>query len=118
MNFSLWIVQGLLSAVFAAFGTVKLIKSKEVLQPQMAYMEDLSGGTVKFIGAMELLAAIGLIIPGITGIAPVLTPLAATGLVVLMLLATVTHLRRKEFAAIRLNAVLGGLALFVAIGRI
>jgi hypothetical protein len=59
-------------------------------------VEDFSTGTVRSIGVMELLAAIGLILPAVTGVAVFLTPLAATGLVVMMLLAVLTHIRRRS----------------------
>jgi uncharacterized membrane protein YphA (DoxX/SURF4 family) len=117
MNIALWIVQGLLALAFAGAGFMKVSQPKEKLQPTMAYVEDLSAGTVKLIGTAELLAALGLILPWLTGIASVLTPLAASGLVLLMLLAVATHVRRKEYPAILFNVILGGLALFVALGR-
>jgi len=117
MNIALWVVQGLLAVAFAAAGFIKLTKPKDELRAQMSYVDDFSAGTVKLIGAVELLAAIGLILPWATGILPVLTPLAASGLVLTMLLAALTHLRRKEYSAITFNAVLGGLALFMALNR-
>ncbi len=80
-------------------------------------MEDFSTGTVRFIGVMELLAAIGLILAAVTGVAVFLTPLAATGLVVMMLLAVLTHIRRCEPGAIVFTAVLMLAAAFVAWGR-
>ncbi|MFI0968443.1 DoxX family protein, partial [Streptomyces sp. NPDC021080] len=73
--------------------------------------------TVRFIGIVEFAAALGLILPAATGIAPVLTPLAATGLAVTMILAAVAHARRKEPSAIVFNAVLLVLAALVAWGR-
>ncbi|GIH04493.1 hypothetical protein Rhe02_25600 [Rhizocola hellebori] len=117
MNIALWIVQGLLAAAFAGGGFLKLTKPKAELQPKMAYVEDFSAGTVKLIGAVELLAALGLILPWATGILPVLTPLAASGLALVMVLAALVHVRRKEYSAILFNAILGGLALFVALNR-
>jgi uncharacterized membrane protein len=87
MNAALWIVQGLLAAVFAAAGFLKLTRSRAELQPNMPYMEDLADGTVKLIGTMELLGAVGLILPAAIGVAVLLTPVAATGLAVLMALA-------------------------------
>ena len=79
-------------------------------------MEDFSAGTVKFIGAAELAGALGLIVPAVTGIAVVLTPLAATGLAVTMLLAALTHIRRREPGRIALTVVLMLVAAFVAWG--
>jgi hypothetical protein len=117
MNIALWVVQGLLAAAFAGAGFLKLTKEKSALQAQLPWAEDYSAGTIKLIGAVELLAAIGLILPWATGIAPILTPLAACGLVVVMLLAIGVHLKRKESPGVAINVVLGGLALFVALGR-
>lgn len=117
MNVVLWIVQGLLAVAFAGAGFMKVTQPKEKLKTNMAYVEDFSAGTVKLIGTAELLAAAGLVLPWLTGIAPVLTPIAASGLVLMMILAAATHLRRKEYPAILFNLVLGGLALFAALGR-
>jgi hypothetical protein len=83
----------------------------------MGWTEDSSGSTIKLIGTLELLAAIGLILPPLVNIAPVLAPLAATGLVLVMVGAAVTHGRRKEPQMIAVNLVLLVLAAFVAIGR-
>ena len=78
---------------------------------------DFSAATVRFIGIVELAGALGLILPAATGIAPVLTPLTATGLAVTMILAALTHVRRKEPSAIAFNAVLLILAALAAWGR-
>jgi hypothetical protein len=83
----------------------------------MAYVEDFSGGAVKAIGAVEILAALGLVLPAVTGIAPVLVPLAALGLVVVMIGAAVVHARRGENQLIVPNVVLLVLAAVVAWGR-
>ena len=118
MNIALWIVAGLLALAFTGAAAMKLSQSKEKLAAAgMAWTEDYSAGAVKMIGAVELLAAIGLILPAITGIAPILIPLAASGLVIVMVGAIITHARRSEFQAIGINAVLLVLAAFVAAGR-
>ena len=117
MNIALWIVQGLLALVFGMTGMMKLTQPKQKLAAQMGYVEDFSQGSVRLIGALELLGAIGLILPAVTGILPVLTPLAALGLVLTMIGAMLTHLRRKEYPMIAVNLVLLLLALFVAYGR-
>ena len=80
-------------------------------------MEDFSPATVRFIGVAELLGALGLVVPAVTGVAAILTPLAAAGLAVVMLLAALTHLRRREPGAIAFNTVLLVLAAIVAWGR-
>ncbi len=117
MNIALWIVQGLLALVFGMTGMMKLTQPKAKLAAQMGYVEDFSQGSVRLIGALELLGAIGLILPALTGILPMLTPLAALGLVLTMIGAMLTHLRRKEYPMIAANLVLLLLALFVAYGR-
>ena len=117
MNIALWIVAGVLALAFLAAGLMKVSQPKEKLATSMGWVDDFSPGTVKFIGVMEVLGAIGLILPAATGIAPVLTPLAATGLAVTMILAAIVHGRRGEPQMIIVNAVLLVLALFVAIMR-
>ena len=72
---------------------------------------------MKAIGALELLAAIGLVLPAVTGIAPVLVPLAGVGLGLLMIGAAVVHVRRGEVSFIAVNAALLAAAAFVAWGR-
>lgn len=119
MNIVLWIVAGLLAAVFAMAGFLKLTRSKQELaaNPNMAWTEQFSPGVIKLIGSLELLAAIGLILPAALDIVPVLVPLAATGLILMMIGAAATHARRKESQTIVVNVVLLALAALVAWGR-
>lgn len=117
MNVVLWIAAGLLAAVFLMSGALKASQPKEKLHANMPWVEDFSPSMVKAIGAVEVLAAIGLILPGALDIAPVLVPLAATGLVLVMIGAIITHVRRKEYQGLPINAVLLLLAAFVAWGR-
>ncbi|GAB1646389.1 DoxX family protein [Krasilnikovia sp. MM14-A1259] len=118
MNIALWIIAGVLAAAFAAAGVMKLSQPKEKLAASgLAWTEDFSAGMVKLIGALELLAVIGLILPGLLGIAPIFVPLAATGLVLTMIGAIVVHARRKEYSGIGVNVVLLLLATVVAWGR-
>ncbi|MEV5955772.1 DoxX family protein [Streptomyces sp. NPDC051987] len=117
MNVFLWIVQAVLAAMFALAGAMKATQPKDKLVGQLPWTADFSQGTVRLIGIVEFAAALGLILPAATGIAPVLTPLAATGLAVVMVLAALTHVRRKEPGAIAFNAVLLILAALVAWGR-
>jgi uncharacterized membrane protein YphA (DoxX/SURF4 family) len=117
MNIVLWIIAGFLAAAFAGAGFVKLTKPKEKIAANMAWVEDFSAGTVKTIGTLEILAAIGLILPGALGIAPILVPLAALGLALLMVGAIVVHNRRKETQLIGGNVVLLILAAVVVWGR-
>jgi uncharacterized membrane protein YphA (DoxX/SURF4 family) len=117
MNVVLWIVQGVLAAMFALAGVMKAFQPKDKLAGRLPWVEDFSQPTVRLIGIVELAAALGLILPAATGIAPILTPLAASGLAVVMVLAAITHGRRKEPSGIGFNAVLFLLAAFVAWGR-
>jgi uncharacterized membrane protein YphA (DoxX/SURF4 family) len=117
MNIALWIIQVLLAISFLASGTNKLARPRLALVSQTPYVEDFTDGQVKGIGALEVLAAIGLVVPPLVHVATFLTPLAAVGLVLLMAGAAVTHLRRREPQMVAVNAVLLILAAVVAIGR-
>ncbi|MGC3953690.1 MAG: DoxX family protein [Propionicimonas sp.] len=117
MNIFLWIVAGLLALVFLAAGAMKLSQPREKLAASMGWVDGVSAPLVKAIGGLEVLGALGLILPAATGIAPILTPLAAVGLAVVMVGAIATHLRRKEYSAIGINVVLLILAAVVAWGR-
>jgi uncharacterized membrane protein YphA (DoxX/SURF4 family) len=114
----LWIVAGGLAAAFLAAGLMKLTQPKKRLADSgMAWVDDFGDGTVKTIGALEILGAIGLVLPAALDIVPILVPLAATGLGMIMLGAIATHARRREPQAIVINLVLLALAAFVAWGR-
>jgi uncharacterized membrane protein YphA (DoxX/SURF4 family) len=119
VNVVLWILAGLLAALFLMAGSMKLAQPKQKLaaSPNMAWTEDFSTGVIKLIGALEVLAAAGLILPAALGIVPVLAPLAAAGLVLLMIGAAITHARRNEPRAIVTNVVLIAVAVVVAWGR-
>jgi predicted outer membrane lipoprotein len=117
MNTFLWILQILLAVAFAMTGALKLMQTKEQLGVQMKWVESYSPGFIRFLGVAELLGAAGLILPGLTGILPWLTPLAATGLVLDMIGASVTHFRLKEYQSVGITAALGILAALVAVGR-
>jgi uncharacterized membrane protein YphA (DoxX/SURF4 family) len=119
MNIVLWILAALLAVAFLVAGGMKLAQPKEKLaaSPNMAWAQDFSPGMLKTIGALEVLAAIGLILPAVLGIVPVLVPLAAVGLILLMAGAAITHVRRGESRAIAANVVLIVLAAAVAWGR-
>jgi uncharacterized membrane protein YphA (DoxX/SURF4 family) len=118
VNVVLWIAAGLLAAAFLAAGLMKLTQPRKKLADSgMAWVEDFGDGTVKAIGALEVLGAIGLILPAALGILPVLVPMAATGLALIMVGAAITHARRREPPAIVVNLALLALAAFVAWGR-
>lgn len=117
MDVALWIIQVLLALVFVMAGVMKLTQPKEKIAAQMAWANDFSQNNIRLIGLVEVLGAIGLILPSLTRILPVLTPLAALGLVVTMVGAILTHLRRKETPNIAVNVVLLVLAAVVVYGR-
>ena len=117
MNVVLWIIQIVLAVAFLFAGVTKVSQPKEKLRERMAWVDDFSPNTVRFIGTMEVLGALGLVIPAATGIAPILTPIAAVGLVIIMVGAAITHVRRKEPAIVPVNAILLVLAAVVAWGR-
>lgn len=121
MNMALWIVAGLLAAVYLLAGVGKLIIPKEriaTISTSARWVEDFSAGNVKAIGALETLAAVGLILPAVLDIMPVLVPLAALGLVMIMLGAVITRIRRHEFKFMVGDLVYLALAGFVAWGRL
>ncbi|MGE0214854.1 DoxX family protein [Mycolicibacterium sp.] len=120
MNVALWITSGLLAAAYLAIGGMKLALSKDKLaqNPNMAAMAGYPQAFIKSLGAVEVAGALGLILPWATGIAPVLTPAAAIGLVLVQVGAAIFHGRRREYKQLPVNAVFLALAAFVAIGRI
>ncbi len=117
MNIVLWILQGLLAAMFLTAGTLKLTQTHARLEDIMPWVKDFSTPVVRFVGVCELLAAVGLILPAALDIAPWLTPLAASGLALLMTLAAIFHVRKRELSELTLNVVVVALALIVAICR-
>jgi len=119
VNIALWTVQVLLAFVYLAAGGLKVVRPREQLAAsgRLDWMKDNSDTTVKVIGAVEILGALGLILPGLTGIAPILAPIAAVGLVVVQIGAFRVHLTRNERQPLPANGILLLLAAFVAIGR-
>lgn len=120
MNTATWIVQGLLAFALLGAGGMKLAKGRKELiasGASMGWAEDFSDGGVKLIGVLEVLAAVGLVLPWALGVAPVLTPLAGLGAALLLLGAAVVHLRRGEAKAIGAPLVLALLGVFVAVSR-
>lgn len=119
MNITLWIVQGLLAAMYAMSGQMKAFTPAKVREnPQMTWAKGKTDNYIRFIGVAELLGAIGLVLPLITGILPWLTVLAAVGLGLIQALAIFTiHLPKKEYQVIPVNVVLLAFAVFVVFGR-
>lgn len=119
MNTVVWIAQGLLAFAVLASGGMKLGQSKEQLlsSGNMDWTEDFSEGQIKGIGALEVLAAIGLILPAALDVAPDLVGVAAVGVALLMLGAAATHLRRGEKPMVLVNVVLLAIAVLIAVER-
>jgi DoxX-like family len=117
MNIALWIVQAVLAMAFGLAGVVKTTQPREKLAKSLPWVQDVSGGTLRLIGVTESTAALGLILPAATGIAVPLTPLAACGIALIMVLAARLHARRNEPSAIATNVLLLALAVLVAWGR-
>lgn len=117
LNIALWVAQIALAGMFIMAGLMKSTKSIEELSPMLPWVKDFSITTVRFIGVCEFLGALGLLLPSLLKIKPVLTPMAAIGLVLVMSLAALYHLSKGEFSAVGLNAVFGAIAIFIAWGR-
>ncbi len=118
MNTILWITQGILAAMFAMAGTMKSTQPiDKLLKSGVTWADRFPLTTVRMIGVSELLGALGLILPWLLNIVPILTPVAASGLALVQLFAIFHHAKHKEGKAIVFNIVLLALAAFVAYGR-
>jgi hypothetical protein len=113
MTYALWIVQALLAALFLFAGGMKLILPLDKLTGPVP----LPGAFMRFIGVAEMLGGFGLILPGLLRIRTGLTPLAAAGLVIIMIGATVVTLVGGEYVGVLISIVVGVAAAFVAYGR-
>ena len=116
MNIFIWILQGLVALFFILAGANKTFnyeKAKETLP----WTKDYPKSFVLFIGIAELLGVIGLILPLAIDVLPIFTPLAAIGLAIIMLLATLFHIRRKEIKVIPMNIILLIITLLIAFYR-
>jgi uncharacterized membrane protein YphA (DoxX/SURF4 family) len=109
MNIVLWVLRIVLAVAFLGAGATKLLQPKVKLRERMAWVDDFSGTMVKAIGAAEVVGAIGLLIPA-------LTPFAAAGLVIIMVGAVITHIRRKEGPMVFPPLVLLALSAALAFG--
>lgn len=116
MNVFLWVLQIALAVYFGLTGVMHFVVPPGLPAP-MSWMYELPPGLHWISGGAEVLAALGLVLPGLTKIRPQLTALAAAGLVLVMLGAAVWHISRAETATLLMNAVLAGVSGFVAYGR-
>jgi putative oxidoreductase len=117
MKIVLWVIQILLAALFLMTGIQKVMQPISALVPMMGWVTAVPEWMVRFIGLVDILGALGLVLPSLTRIQPRLTVWAAIGLVVVMVLAMVLHVTRGEFGNLGFNAVLAVLAAVVAYGR-
>jgi uncharacterized membrane protein YphA (DoxX/SURF4 family) len=118
MNIALWAVQILLAGAFGFAGVLKSTQPIDTLvQNGIGWAAEVPVALLRFIGIAELAGALGLVLPAATRIRPSLTPLAALGILTIMILAMAFHLSRGESEALPTNLILGGLAAFVAWGR-
>ena len=119
MNIALWIAQGSLAVIYLMVGSMKTFQPAKVREnPRMTWAHERPDNYIRFVGTTEILGALGLILPLVTGVLPWLTVLAGIGLTLVQLLAIFTeHLPKKEYDVIPLNIVLLALPIFVVIGR-
>lgn len=117
LNIALWAAQVLLAAAYGLFGSMKATKPLAELSVMMKWIPDFPPMFVRGLGVVEVLGAIGLILPALTRIAPRLTFVTACCIVVHQLCAITLHLLRGEAGVLGLNLVLISLALFIAWGR-
>jgi uncharacterized membrane protein len=117
VNVLLWVLQAILAAVFLATGLNKAVRSKAAMIRMSHWWQAWPAGAIKALGVAELLGVAGLILPWATGIARVLTPLAAVGLAVVLAGAAATHLRFREYRVVPAVVVLLAAAIVVAAGR-
>ena len=119
VNTALWIIAGVLAFAFFGSGVMKLVQSKDKLVASSTggWAADWRPASIKWVGVAEILGAIGLILPAVVHVAPILVPLAAVGLILVMIGAAVVHARRHELPNVAICVVLLLLAAFVAWGR-
>lgn len=118
MLIAVWIVTGLLALANLAAGGMKVSRPMTALHPVMPFTKDVPSAFTRFIGVAEILGAIGVVLPVLTGIAPILTPIAAVGLGLIQIIAFFFHIARKEVSPALLgNLVLFAFAVFVAVTR-
>ncbi|QMW04662.1 DoxX family protein [Spirosoma foliorum] len=117
LHISLWIIQVILAATFIWAAAMKLFQPIDQLANMWPWVGQIPVAFVKFTGLVDLLGAVGLILPAWLRIKPQLTPIAALGTVVLMICASIFHITRGEASVIGVNIVFAVLAAFIAWGR-
>lgn len=117
MTIALWVIQGLLALMFLMTGATKAFQPMAALAKRLPWTASVPAPLVRFVGVAEILGALGLILPGVTHVATILTPLAAVGLALVMLLASAFHVRRGEYQVIGMTLLALVLALVVVVSR-
>jgi hypothetical protein len=117
MNIALWIVAGVFGFGYIAGGIVKLTMPYEKYAAKLGWPEDFTPGNVRFMGVVEVLGGIGLVLPGLVGVAPVLVPIAASCMALYMAGAITERLRRGEYKELAGDLLFLAAMLFVAWGR-
>lgn len=118
LNIALWTVQVILAVLFLTLGVLKSVWPVEQLAALMPWTADLLLNFVRFVGITEILGAVGLLAPLILRINPVLTPLGAAGLAVIMILSVPFHIYRGDGSQLGLNVLFLLMAVFIAWGRL
>lgn len=117
LHISLWVAQALLAVMFLMAGFNKLFQSIEELSKMLPWAAEMPAAMVRFIGISEILGGLGLLLPSALRIMPRLTPVAAGGLALVMVLASAFHVSRGEASVIPMNLVLMAVAFFIVWGR-
>jgi uncharacterized membrane protein len=117
VNIVLWVLQALTAVAFGGHGSLLAFRTQRTAE-RVPWVRALPTPFVRVLGVLEILGAIGVIVPAATGVLPSLTVAAAGGLVAMMLLAMLFHVTRREWPNVGLNFVLGSLAFAVAYGRL
>lgn len=118
MNTTLWIVTVVLAVLTFIPGIVKITQPRERLIGNMAWVQDFSQNQLRTIGTLEVAGAVGLVVPGVVGLALFLVPVAALGIALLQVGAIITHVRRHEANVVAINVIMIALSVFVAWGRL
>lgn len=119
MNITLYVIQGLLACIFLMAGIMKITKNKETLREKLGdWTDNYTENNLKLIGLLEILGAIGIVLPIFISAIAILVPIAAIGLSMIMIGALILHLKRKEKDKVIVNLILLFLALFIVVGRL
>lgn len=117
LNVILWIAQVVLAVMFIMAGFIKTTMPIEQLSSSLPWTKDVPLWLVRFIGTSEFLGALGLILPSLLRIKPILTPFATLGIIAIMVMAAIFHVMRTEFSGVVFTVILASVAAFIGWGR-